>query len=175
MSKTTVLSGSHIPVLLEVLKRVHRPVLELGVGYNSTPLLHWYCKTNGIKLLSLETDEKWLNKFKDFETKSHRLELIEDWDSADIDQIQWGMVLIDHRPAMRRRVEAKRLKDNAEYILMHDSEPEINRFYGYTKIYPLFKYRFDFTKVKPNTTILSNYRELSWLKNLGNHNQIAMW
>lgn len=152
MSKATDrLSGSHLPILSQLVNKTNGPVLELGAGYNSTPLLYWICKAEGRKFVSYENDKGWVDQL------SYPVKYIEDWDKADIDDEFWSVVLIDHRPALRRKDDARRLKNNAAFIVMHDSEPEINKFYRYTWIYDEFKYRHDFTKVKPNTTVLSNF------------------
>ena len=140
-------------MLASLLPITNGAVLELGAGFNSTPLLYWYCKAQGRMFRSYENDKAWCEKMGDF-TK-----YIEDWEKAPIDNILWSIVLIDHRPALRRKEDARRLKDNAEYIVMHDSEPEIDKFYKYTWIYKHFKYRHDFTLLKPNTTILSNFTD----------------
>ena len=153
------LAGSHISVLVKYLQETKGDVLELGIGYNSTPLLHWMCRDMGRNLVSLESDEKWTEQFKDYRSDTHQILSITDWTQAEIDK-RWGLVLVDHRPAMRRRDEAKRLKDLADVILVHDSEPEIRRFFGYEKIYPLFKFVKHYTKFKPYTTVLSNFRRL---------------
>ena len=155
-----LLAGSHIPILIKLVQMTDGPVLELGIGYNSTPLLHWLCGASR-HLVSLEGDEKWVKKFQEYNVDRHIVKYIEDWDKADIDNTHWSVVLIDHRPALRRKVDAERLKDKADYILIHDSEPEINKFYRYTDIYPLFKYRHDYTAVKPNSVVLSNFKDLS--------------
>ena len=165
MNKTDILAGSHLPILIKVLQLSYGPVLEIGMGLNSTPVLHWLCKEAGRELLSLENDPKWLEPNKAFEEGLHRVEFVSDWDKAPIflpdEDRRWSVVLIDHRPALRRRIEALRLKDRADYIILHDSEPEIDRFYRYSGIYKHFKYQYDFTIVgKPHTTVLSNFEDV---------------
>ena len=162
--KTNLWAGSHLPVLIYLMLITAAIVLEMRVGYTSTPVLHWLCFEQGRNLLSLENDRKWLEKFLEYEDNFHTLKFTEDWDRAPIDNQHWSIVLIDHRPALRRRIDAKRLKDNADYIILHDSEPEINKFYRYTDIYTLFKYRYDYTRTKPYTTVLSNFKDLSELR-----------
>lgn len=155
--KTDVLSGSHLPVLADIVLKTNGAVLEMGMGLNSTPLLHWVCTAHQRQLVSLENDIKWIEPNKAFENEFHKVELIKDWDKAKIDSTHWSVVLIDHRPALRRKVDAVRLKNRANFILLHDSEPEINRFYGYSRVYPHFKYVYHYRKVKPFTTVLSNF------------------
>ncbi len=158
--KTNVLSGSHLPILIELLRKTNGAVLEVGMGLNSTPVLHWMCTFQQRQLLSLENDPKWLEPNKAYENEFHKVEFVDFWVDAPIDDTHWSVALIDHRPALRRKDEAKRLKDNADFILLHDSEPEIDRFYKYTWIYKYFKYRYDFQAFKPYTTVLSNFVDI---------------
>lgn len=48
------------------------------------------------------------------------------------------LVLIDRVPALRRNVEIMRVKDKAEYIVIHDTECGA---YDYIKTTPTFKYK----------------------------------
>ena len=82
-----------------------------------------------------------------------------DWDSLPVFEMRWSIVLIDHRPALRRHVDALKFANIADYVVMHDSEPEIDRFYKYSRIYNKFKYVYQYTKIKPNTAILSNFSD----------------
>ena len=148
------LSGTHIPVLSKLLQGTTGSVLELGAGFNSTPLLYWTCKAEGRFFTSYENDPKWCEKMGFFTS------LIKDWNDADKDNLfMWSIVFIDLRPALERHRQAIRFKDKAVFVVLHDSEPEIDRFYAYRRVYPHFKYRYDFTKLKPNTVILSNFKD----------------
>jgi hypothetical protein len=146
--------GTHIPILLKAVEVTHGPILELGCGLNSTPFLYWLCKDQDRKFVSYDNSRLWIA------TVGYPVEYINDWDKAYIDKTHWSIALIDHKPGERRRIDVKRLKDKADFVILHDSEPELNRFYGYKEIYPLFKYRFDYTKFLPNTTVVSNFVNL---------------
>lgn len=154
--------ATHLPMLIRCVEMSDRelPILELGVGY-STFILDMLCKQNGQEIFSYENDLKWHGKFLEFHHMNHKIIYAEDWDAIPFERKHWGVVLIDHRPARRRRVEALRLKDCADYIILHDSEPEIDRFYGYKSIYKHFKYVHHYTNCMPNTTVLSNRKDLS--------------
>ena len=151
---------SYLPVLTRIVDLTDGPILELGMGF-STMILDMMCCLTKRPLVSYENDRKWYEKSLVYASDFHQILLAEDWDKIDIDSTHWSVAFIDHRPALRRRVEAKRLKDNADYIILHDSEPEINKFYRYTDIYPLFKYRYDYTRCKPYTVVLSNFKKLN--------------
>lgn len=158
--------ASHLPILAKIMDNSIGPVLEMGMGYYSTPFLYWKCKEQNRKLISLENDAKWMDKLEmtDRDELNFYAHHIEDWNDPRIENNHWGVVLIDHRPAKRRRIDAKRLSQKADFVIMHDSEPEIDRFYRYGYAYKHFKYRYDYEKVgNPRTTILSNFVDLSKL------------
>jgi len=171
---TDVLCGSHIPVLIKLIQKIDKPVLELGIGYNSTPLLHWMCKEKLLYLISFESDKKWLDKFKDFNDDSH-LVGYHDFENNYLSNLPslaefdyYGLVFVDHKPARKRRSSVRFFANKADYIVVHDSELADTPAYKYTPVFDEFKYKFEFKKVgKPYTMILSNFKkELSWLNKL---------
>lgn len=156
MDDTTTRAGSHIPVINKLMARVNKPVLELGIGWNSTPILHWLCKEKNLPLLSFESDQDWLDRFLSFETETHHLFLHDFMTDIETD-FDIGLVFIDHRPARKRRSSAKFFKDKADFIVLHDSELADDPAYKYTPIYKDFKYRHEYKVVgEPYTMILSN-------------------
>lgn len=153
---------THIPILSRLVDMTSGPILELGIGF-STVLLHAMAKQSGREVYSYENDREWHKKYFEFNTYNHHVFYIDNWDDIKVNDKHWSVALIDHRPAMRRRVDAVRLARHADYIILHDSEPEIDRFYRYSSIYKHFKYRYDYKKCLPNTTVLSNFKDLSSL------------
>lgn len=158
--------STHLPLLLKVVCATSGPVLELGVGAGSTPALHRLCEKTGRKLVSYDTDEKYVKEYaKRFENSFHSFHLVgrDEWDSADIEK-PWSVVLVDHRPARRRYVETLRLAPFAQYIVAHDTEIQINRFYRWDRAFRSMKFRYDDGGV-PQTTVVSNFNPLGWLGN----------
>ena len=51
--------GSHLPILLRAMKATTGPVLELGAGIYSTPILHALCQIEGRKLVTYESDPEF--------------------------------------------------------------------------------------------------------------------
>ena len=155
--------STHMPMLLKVLRMTSGSVLELGVGWFSTPVLHYTCMEMNRFLMSYDNDQRFIGKFKAFGNSMHKIEFIEDWDKADILK-PWSMAFIDHAPGPRRGMDAGRLSQYAEYVVCHDSEEKHTHTYEYDKIYALFKYRWDYTKLWPHTVVLSNFHDLQGLK-----------
>jgi len=155
--------GSHLPVLSKLVESTTGPILELGIGVYSTPYLHWACFPTKRKLESYESNEGWIRYFRDCRSDFHEVNFIDNWDKLEINKF-WDIAFIDHTPDFRRSVETKRLANNAKYLILHDTEPEFDALYKYSEIYHLFKYRFDYTLVKPYTTVVSNFVKLENFK-----------
>lgn len=153
--KISIRYGSHLPVLMAIVGMTDGPILELGIGLYSTPFLHFACLPTNRKLVSYDSDPGWIRYFKDCRSNFHQVNLIDDWNKLDISDL-WDVVLVDHSPDARRHVEVARLANQAKYLILHDSDLENDALYKYSEVYPLFKYRFDYTLCKPHTTILSN-------------------
>lgn len=164
--------GTHVVPLISAVINSKGPILELGAGDYSTPLLHALCKKEHRFLLSTDTDKQWLELFRDLETTYHKLHYVsvyeddkmlnpkpEKWDDIGNDQF-WGVVLVDHRPAERRRVEIERLKKNTNIFVVHDSE---QLSYQYEDIFATFKYRYDYSRYRSRTTLISNETDVAKL------------
>lgn len=148
--------STHMPTLIWAVNSTKGDVCELGSGFNSTPLLHWMCQ--GRNLVTYENDPEYFHFAKKFQTNTHRVRGL---DEVDYEK-HWSVVFIDHT-ADRGENPHKRGDDaikfkNADLIILHDSEDPIQ--YGYDKVWPLFKYRKDWTEHRPNTTVVSNTTEL---------------
>jgi hypothetical protein len=163
--------ATHIPALIKALEQTTGPVLELGVGISSTPVIHMLCVDMERHLLSFDNDRKYSAVFDKFSSRRDRHEIkhVDDWETIDeeIRSRHWGLVFVDHKPLERRVIEIKKLMnplngiEEPDMFVIHDSEDPA---YGYDEIYPLFKYRFDYTKARTKTAVLSNKKELIWPK-----------
>ncbi len=154
--------STHLPVLMEVMKRTTGDVLELGPGVFSTPVLHWLCREQKRTLLTIESDEGWLNFcMKYYRTPLHKFLLTKDWgDIKEVISKNWDVALVDLTPDSQRPEVVKILANKAKYIVIHDADDIKEKHYHYSTIYPLFKYRYNFTEVEPATTVLSNFIDL---------------
>ena len=155
--------GSHLPLLSKVMNNTSGPVLELGTGMFSTPFLHWLCFDRRRFLVSYENDREFWGKYRLFQNTRHRIRFVEKWEDAKIENINWSVVLVDQHPARSRKEMIKRLVNIADFIVIHDTEPENNRVYHYEEIWPLFKFRCDDKRTKPNTSVVSNLGDFTWM------------
>jgi hypothetical protein len=156
--------ATHLPLLARAFEETQGPVVEFGTGYYSTTYLHWLCGIFNRKLLSVDSNYEWYTKMLDLKCDYHDIIIVDNYnyDLAPVDDTYWGLVFIDHSPALRRPVEAIRMKDNAEIIVLHDTEPRTFEGYGWGTMFPQFKYRYHYDKIKPWTSAVSNIKELKW-------------
>ena len=156
--------GSHLPTLIRVLQASEGPVLELGSGPFSTPILHWLCLDSKRPLVTYENDAEYFEMYKKFGYGLHEFKLVEDWASIPSEDRRWGVVFVDHKPAERRKIEIIRLINVADYIVVHDTEPQVSAEYdNLGETFPLFKYQYHYRRQKPYTTVLSNFSDFTVL------------
>jgi predicted O-methyltransferase YrrM len=155
--------GSHLPVLIHVMGLTSGPVLELGSGLYSTPYLHWACFTAKRTLVTYESDPAWFDFARQFARAHHAIVTLDDLDTADL-SAPWSVAFVDYCQEGFRRFEAIRKLTHVEYVVAHDAETRANHHYWYSRITPLFKYRYDFTAVWPPTAVFSNHHDVTRLR-----------
>ena len=155
--------ATHVPLLVRAFTKTEGDVLEVGTGYFSTLVLRWLATMSGRKLVSYESSPSWYRVATKKQSENHEVVFCKSWDEADFDKRHWGLIFIDHGPNKRRHVEIERLKDKCDIMVIHDTEPESDAGYLYSRIWPLFKYKYDFTLYKPWTSAVSNTVDVSIL------------
>lgn len=158
---------THNALLLQALDRSSGTVIEMGSGPSSTPLLHWYCKNKGRKLITYDDDPQYYAYAREFQSPLHLVRLVKDWDAIDL--IPAGLVFIDHggkiepsaEHGTRRGLDAIRWKDVADYVVMHDTEPKVTKLYGYDLAKKKFTYWHDWKECRPWASVASNKHK--WL------------
>lgn len=150
--------GTNIP-LLAAMTACARPgnVLELGGGYFSTPVLKAICTAQKRKLVTLENSEQWAKAYADI----HEAVIIKDWIEA-IDNLKgskWALVFIDNQSDDTRLPNIERVRGNLdfEFLVVHDT---CNPYFkGVDDYLDTFKYRYDYTLMSSNTTVVSDTRK----------------
>jgi len=138
-------------------------VLEVGMGLYSTPILHWMAFNDKRELVSYDNEPEFFHMNKQYENDYHIVSLVKDW-NIPIER-KWDVVLVDQRPSRTRIDTIRKVANYANYVVVHDTQRN-KKFCDFESIYPLFKYRYDYTKTSPNTTVLSNFKDLSFLNEL---------
>jgi len=114
----------------------------------------------------MESDRHWLEKVRNFfpgcrdvsENRGHDLQYISDYRDAVIEDHAWDVVFIDQGDYQSRAETAQLVKDKSRLVIMHDTEiEELNAVLdGYC-------YRYDLKSFLPNTSIVSQVDDLTWL------------
>lgn len=159
--------STHMLTLMRCVAETKGDICEVGAGFYSTALLHWLALDR--QIVTYESDPDYYHYARKFRNQNHRVRKTEDFSDIDFDR-HWSFVFIDHTADKTsnphtRGDDAIKFK-NADMIVMHDSEPEHEAHYGYDKVWPHFKYRYDWKLSTPWTTVVSNTVDLTkwnWL------------
>ena len=155
--------GTHTLTLMKAIKATKGDVCEVGVGFSSTPLLHWI--TLGRKLVSYESDPDWCHFAKKFVSNNHKVRHTKDFKDVDFKR-KWSVVFIDHSPKRPRTRGDDAIKfTNASLIVLHDTEPESYDHYGYPQVFKKFKYHYTWKECKPWVSVVSNKIDVSKWRN----------
>lgn len=157
--------GSHVAFLAGAVARTKGPVLELGTGWWSTPVLHALCWDR--PLFSTETSDTWLESLSGLKSVNHTfIKVKEMQDILDVARAYgpWGVIFVDNSPGEIRGDLLVKLKGMAELIVVHDTEaddPGEAGNYGWKKADGLYKYCRRFTMFRPNTSVYSDTVDFS--------------
>jgi hypothetical protein len=152
--------SSHYPLLIKCILKTDGPILELGTGFFSTTLLHWLASERQRPLYSYDDNLDFWQLNKKFQNKYHRIRLTKDWKDIPLHK-KWSVVFVD-QSTRNRTPTAIAVKDISDYVVIHDTDSD--HPYHYDKVWPHYKYRYDYTKQHPWTTVVSNFNDLKWLE-----------
>lgn len=117
--------GSHLPVLAACVALTEGPVLELGVGWFSTPLLHALCGLKERLLISVESDQEWIRKLPPYHCGWHRMVHSGYDEFSALPPGELSVVFIDNSPGgERRRRDFERYLPLARFVVVHDYHRE---------------------------------------------------
>ncbi|KAK2144550.1 hypothetical protein LSH36_748g02063 [Paralvinella palmiformis] len=147
--------GSHVITFLASTWITEGPILEMGSGWYSTPVAHRVAVIRGRSILTADTNYEWLRYFLVFSSTNHRLyyvgddkretddqvQVVSSWDDIGGQSERWGMIFVDHAPGERRKVDIERLRNKADLLVIHDSQPKADRAYKSQKLLASFEHR----------------------------------
>ena len=124
---------THQPFFLEILKNTTGNILECGCGDGSTMMIKEEIKNTGRKLVSLESNLEWLNKYQPFADENHTLYHV---DAGNADTTETGnawvefikekklddfeIVFLDSAPWSSRKSCFDYFLNKAKIIIFHD-------------------------------------------------------
>ena len=144
------------------------PILELGCGAYSTPLLHLLCP--GRRIVSADNNRDFATTFMKLITDWHEVHHIDNWEAWPLIDEKWDVAFVDQAPAEAREPSLHRLRDNCKYVVVHDTE--LMDYYGYSRVFPTYKHVIHCDWQPKRVSILSmtepmdDLRELLELKNV---------
>uniref|UniRef100_A0A6C0BQR8 Methyltransferase domain-containing protein n=1 Tax=viral metagenome TaxID=1070528 RepID=A0A6C0BQR8_9ZZZZ len=128
--------GTHRPCLVDLVKHTTGNIIEFGCGNSSTVLIRDLIKNTDRKLISLESNLEWLNKFKHLEDENHKLfhinagnvdndETGKKWidfikNNTLINNLDFEVCFIDQSPWAARTHSLNYFKDKCQFIIVHD-------------------------------------------------------
>jgi len=146
--------GTNIPLLAAAVAASQGPVLEVGGGLFSTPVLAAMCKATGRHFVTLDDNEEWLRTYADVQPNAH---LVSSWDEVKHWQGQYGVIFVDHRPDHARLPVLKAVRGWSDYIVCHDT---CNPYFeGVDEFLDTFKWRYDWGFMASSTTVVSDTKE----------------
>lgn len=152
--------SNHRYLLWEALEKTKGIVVEMGMGYGSTPFLHRYCEDNERGLFSYENNLEWFRLFESLESKWHSLIFVDSYDWVIKYHPGPSILFIDNAPGERRKIDLERFAGNAAIIVCHDTEPAADHGYQMRPILERFKYRKEYQSDGAWATMVSNFIEL---------------
>lgn len=153
-------------------------IVECGIGFGSTVVLHDFAVAYGWDLWSLDNDPEWLNRFWMLAGPRHHFippahtQNIPEWQSMigeALDRIRLGggspvFALVDQAPAEARSPAIDQLREaGLPLIVVHDTEPQSEHGYKMADAMGRFRFRRDDANTGTWTTLLSDTIDVSGL------------
>lgn len=114
--------ATHLEALVESALSSQGPILELGCGDYSTPVLAAIARQQGRKFLVQAQDEAWAAKYLDIA----EVQIVK-W-SEWVPHGQWGMALLDSEESTAGRIERlPALAEVTRLVVLHDADPSMGR------------------------------------------------
>jgi hypothetical protein len=185
--------STHQPLLVATLVQTNGPILEIGGGYYSTPLIAAFANGQQRRAITIETSQYFYEYLRPFETDFHAIKRMEgvpfdpvgkfvpeagrdkrfyiELQRAALKEFPgpFSVVFVDQGPGFLRIPAVNFYAQQAEFIVMHDSDHQ--RYKG--DFLSNFRYRWDYTLHVPHTTVVSNTRDCSIFHHLNPNNVVT--
>lgn len=127
--------GTHRPCLLNLIQNTSGNIIEFGCGDSSTVLIKETIKNTNRKLVTVESNLEWMNKYKHLEDENHKFHFVDagnvdsnetgqKWieyiENSEIKNIDFDVVFIDSSPWTSRTYLLNYYINKAKYIIVHD-------------------------------------------------------
>ena len=134
---------AYYPLLFKAMESTEGSIMELGMGWGSTPLLNEYSKRNKRRLLSFDYNEDWRLKFDNILHKYHTSDLVKDWSMVYASIKDASVIFIDQSPGEERKITIQNYSNTSGILVIHDTEPIGAGDYRVRTLFDLFKYKVE--------------------------------
>lgn len=129
---------------MEFALRTTGPILEVGAGLFSTPVLHGFCKRNKRLLYTVERDPEWLAKFEEYKSDFHVI-------SPEEPPLDWFSLALIDGPEDQRVWWIDQWGWRIEYLILHDADP------GHKYPTDFFIHKRTDQRLIPRTMVVSHF------------------
>lgn len=155
--------GTHVPLLASVVAVARPgPVLELGSGFYSTPVLAEMCRAMNRRFYSTDEKADWAYKHREIAAD---IEIVTDWTKYRERKMPGlAVIFVDNEPGWERvpNIEWAEAQE-PEFVVVHDTlQPDSaddEHYLGMSKRLDRFRYRYDYQMMTSCTSVVSNVRE----------------
>lgn len=151
---------NHRYLLWPALEATKGLVVEFGIGHGSTPYLSGYTQSRARHLVSYENNKEWFDKFNG--NFVHEINLVKDWDLVVL-PFEVDVILIDHAPGERRKIDIAKYSHKAKIIVAHDTEPAADHGYQMRAELKKFKYAVEYESQGAWASMVSNFIDVKKL------------
>ena len=117
--------ATHLPAVVAAFVRTKGPVLEVGSGWFSTPVLRDLAELTKREVLSIEESVRWAQEGTDSLPGSmyHSLRWRRSYAGSKEFQKSWGLVILDNNGAEQREELLRTLRGKAKVVVVHEALP----------------------------------------------------
>jgi len=159
-------SHSHLPLAIVAVAATKGTILELGLGWGSTPVMATMARVMNRQHLAFEDAPDWIAAMQGIVRDPIRLVAVNKWKELEFQRC--GMALVDHSCANQRPDSVRSLFGVADIVVAHDTGPsaEHEAVYQWGDCFSQFKFVVIDHRWEPWTTAVTNDRALwSIMKN----------
>jgi hypothetical protein len=155
---------AYYPLLFKAMESTEGSIMELGMGYGSTPLLNEYATKYKRELSSFDYNQEWRSKFDNILNAYHKSYLIKDWNEVYSNYPTASVIFIDQSPGEERKVTIENYKNTSGILVIHDTEPIGAGDYQVRPLFSKFKYKVEVQTDGAWATALSNEIDITkWI------------
>ena len=145
--------STHQQLLVKAVLNTGGPIVELGAGYYSTPILHELALSQRRHLFTFDNNYEWIKQFEYLKGTLHSIDFVPIWEKLFI-RMSFGIVFVDQAPGEAREFSIGSFRHCADVLVLHDTENLVE--YGYQRVLPTFEFQYT-DKTQPTwTTVCSD-------------------